>query len=1196
SKNGWTTNELGLEWLKHFDRYTKTRHVGVYRLLILDGHESHNSQEFKDFCEENKIITLCMPPHSSHILQPLDVCCFAVLKVRYSQRIRALAQRRVFHIDKIGFLPAFRNAFFETFTEANIRSSFRGAGLTSPGLPLQETLWQSRTPSNTLEFGSQTKLVQNKLGSSPSSVKDGFLQLVKGAELMLHQNTLMVARIQELEELNDELTKRKGRKRKWIQTGGVLKFSETSQAVTSESPLAQQSRKKAYGGDNQDMCQDISRTLGGQTRYQVPEQLVYHLTQQSAKRISGLRLLAKGILAAAAKNASFTLQVKPANPYDAKLVEAVLDNAKVYAAGREDKEIIDKTFDKLHEQSRLYWTKIATPFSFPVFVIFKNSNGVIKGRPVIDIRALNHIAIPDAYPIPTKMDIIAAVSGCKYISTIDCASFFYQWKVAQKHQHRLTVSSHRGQETFSCAVMGFRNSPAYIQRVIDTILRQERDFARAYMDDILIFSKSFDEHIKHFKIVFTKLLKHNIHLSPKKCFLNYPSVALLGQRVDALGLSSSEDKLQAISKLTFPCTLKQLEYYLCLTSWLRQYISHYAKRAAALQAQKMKLYQILRTKGISTGPKRAREASRLYLENPTHEEIESFRSLQEAFKNVKMLVHFNPEKRLYLDIDSSGKEVGVLNPILSRLLKPAETRYWPTELEIAGLCWVIAKIRYLIESSKHRTIIYTDHQSLIQIATQTSRTTTSLVRLNPRHLRSSEYLSQFRLEENQSLESNAAILPFECIREILYAKPDAIHQERRRVIPKTLEREIFTFAHDQLGHIGFDRTHQRIVASFYVFDITKKLRNFIYHCHQCRVSSTPRHQPYGNFQPILTPPYLFHTISIDFILALPKTPDLLDCALTVTDKLSKAITIIPGRLNWTASQWGNALIQHLLTILWGVQRAIISDRDRKFISEVWRDMMDMLGVKLLFSTVWHLQIDGASERTNQTVEIALRYYLASLENRELWPREIPNITATLSNSTSRGTGVTSIAIMYGARIKEPLDIASDAIVELIEEIPQRRAASVPVYPIEPANNSKYKPALIEAIDAIKFAAIFMKRQYDNKHKPIFFNVGDYVPLRLHRDYNIPGVSERNTKIEQQSAGPFKIIERIGRLPYKLELPPAMKIHPVVSIAHLEPAPNPNSDPFERPFAQTIIQNSNLIPERILRKRTLRRRGGGTMTS
>lgn len=202
SENRWTNNALGLEWLKHFDAFIKTRMVGVYRLLILDSHKSHVSQKFKDFCEENKIITLCIPPHSSHTLQPLDVGCFAPLKLWYSQHIRALAQRRVFHINKMGFLPTSRDAFFEIFTEANIRSSFRGAGLvpldaqavldkldvrlqTPPGPPPQETPWQSRTPSNTLEFGSQSKLIVNKFGSSPTSIKEGFQQLVKGAESMI---------------------------------------------------------------------------------------------------------------------------------------------------------------------------------------------------------------------------------------------------------------------------------------------------------------------------------------------------------------------------------------------------------------------------------------------------------------------------------------------------------------------------------------------------------------------------------------------------------------------------------------------------------------------------------------------------------------------------------------------------------------------------------------------------------------------------------------------------------------------------------------------------------------------------------------------------------------------------------------------------------------------------------------------------
>jgi hypothetical protein len=68
SKNGWTNNALGLKWLKYFDAHTKTRKVGVYRLLILDGYESYLNQDFKDYYLENKILTLCMLPHLSHIL------------------------------------------------------------------------------------------------------------------------------------------------------------------------------------------------------------------------------------------------------------------------------------------------------------------------------------------------------------------------------------------------------------------------------------------------------------------------------------------------------------------------------------------------------------------------------------------------------------------------------------------------------------------------------------------------------------------------------------------------------------------------------------------------------------------------------------------------------------------------------------------------------------------------------------------------------------------------------------------------------------------------------------------------------------------------------------------------------------------------------------------------------------------------
>jgi hypothetical protein len=145
--------------------------VGVYRLLILDSYKSHLNQHFKNYCLKYKILTLCMPLYLSHILQPLDVVCFLLLKRKYSQRVRDLARRRVFYINKEGFLPAFKDAFFNVFTEQNCTKAFEAAGLvpinaqvvldrlevrlrTPPEPLLPETPWQSKTPSNTYKFRS----------------------------------------------------------------------------------------------------------------------------------------------------------------------------------------------------------------------------------------------------------------------------------------------------------------------------------------------------------------------------------------------------------------------------------------------------------------------------------------------------------------------------------------------------------------------------------------------------------------------------------------------------------------------------------------------------------------------------------------------------------------------------------------------------------------------------------------------------------------------------------------------------------------------------------------------------------------------------------------------------------------------------------------------------------------------------------
>jgi hypothetical protein len=206
-----------------------------------------------------------MPPQPLHILQPFDVVCFLLLRCKYSHHARDLTCKRIFHINKEGFLPAFKNAFFDVFTEGNCRKVFRASGLVSldvqvvlnclevqlrtpPQPPPEDPPWQSKTPSNMHERGFQSKLVSDSSTRSPVTAQAGLFQLTKGSELVLHQNTLQAARITEIGEQLAAITRRKMRKRKQIQQGDAMEYCEAAPQLAAEASIAAERSKKACGG------------------------------------------------------------------------------------------------------------------------------------------------------------------------------------------------------------------------------------------------------------------------------------------------------------------------------------------------------------------------------------------------------------------------------------------------------------------------------------------------------------------------------------------------------------------------------------------------------------------------------------------------------------------------------------------------------------------------------------------------------------------------------------------------------------------------------------------------------------------------------------------------------------------------------------------------------------------------------------
>jgi len=151
TSNGWTNNETGLEWVQHFNKHTRSRTQGGYRMLVLDGHESHESAAFQEYCKANNIITLCLPAHSSHLTQPLDVGCFSVLKRMYGRQIETFIKAHINHITKVEFFLAFHAAYNQSITTQNAQAGFRGAGLVpfDPQVVLLKLDVKLRTPTPT---------------------------------------------------------------------------------------------------------------------------------------------------------------------------------------------------------------------------------------------------------------------------------------------------------------------------------------------------------------------------------------------------------------------------------------------------------------------------------------------------------------------------------------------------------------------------------------------------------------------------------------------------------------------------------------------------------------------------------------------------------------------------------------------------------------------------------------------------------------------------------------------------------------------------------------------------------------------------------------------------------------------------------------------------------------------------------------
>lgn len=375
-----------------------------------------------------------------------------------------------------------------------------------------------------------------------------------------------------------------------------------------------------------------------------------------------------------------------AAPYHASPLRRRLINERVQAL----KEA------KLAVESNSEW-------SSPVIMVEQHG----QYRMCIDYRALNRNTIGDQYPVPRVFDVLESLEGCHYFSSFDCNRGYYQIPTTPAAAKKLAFRTQEGLYEPRRMPFGAKGAPATFQRLMDKLLAEGRWlWCLAYLDDIIIYSRTFDEHLQHVDWVLGQMIKSGITLHPAKSHLFVNDIELLGHHVSKAGIAKGRKALEALEKQQKPMTVKQLSRFIGLASHYRRFVKNFARIAAPLR-------ELMR---------RATEQRASSLPwDPTFDA--AYETLMKKMTEDVVLAHPNYGRPFYIESDASldglgavlsqkDEKTGQLRPIafVSRQTVDGEKNMAATELECAGVMWALEKFRPYIEGGKVELLC--DHKAL----------------------------------------------------------------------------------------------------------------------------------------------------------------------------------------------------------------------------------------------------------------------------------------------------------------------------------------------------------------------------------------------------------------------------------------------------------------------------------------------------
>ncbi|KAL7280850.1 hypothetical protein ACG7TL_005794 [Trametes sanguinea] len=837
-----------------------------------------------------------------------------------------------------------------------------------------------------------------------------------------------------------------------------------------------------------------------------------------------------------------------------------------------------------------------SPAASPVLFV-RNKTGEL--RLCVDYRGLNAITKKNRYPLPLIDDLLDRVQGCKVFSVIDLKNAFNLIRIREGDEWKTAFRTHLGLFEYTVMPFGLTNAPGIFQGFIQDTLRNLLDvICVVYIDDILIFSRSQEEHEHHICLVLERLRVAGLFANTKKCVFEQSEVEYLGYLLSSEGIKMHPCKLETIADWPLPASVKDVQSFLGFTNFYRRFIDGYARIVLPLNAL----------------TKKDKRSEPFVL---TSGATEAFNMLKRAFMTSPVLRHFDPSLPSTLATDASDFAIagvlhqpdadGLLHPVgyFSHKLSPAEINYEVYDKELLAIVESFRDMRAWLIGTDPPVSVVSDHKNLEY--SMKSRV------LNRRQARWSMFFSEFNFrldyalglknpadapsrradfaprEGDDVLRVNKKVLLTPLHTQRLFCAPSTAHvnalttlsldnsefaerykaavrsdatwcdaiargdesfkldgnlvfHQGRLYIPPLMCHDILRSRHDSplSGHPGCARTLAFVQRDYSWPGMATFVRNYIRACDVCGRIKMPHHKPFGLLQPLKIPDRPWRSISMDHIVKLPRSHGY--------DSI------------WSLDAPGLAwLFLDRVFRYHGLPESLVSDRGSTFVSSFWKELTALLRVQLRHSTAYHPQTDGLTECTNQTLEAYLRAYVSYQQDD--WVDYLPLAEFAFNNHVNSSTKQTPFFATYGyhptfePRLSDsPVPAAADLASRLARLHDELRAE-------------------------LKEAQATQTRYYNERVSEVPHFKRDQLVWLLRRHIKTTRPSD---KLDHRRLGPFPIDYPISDTAYKLRLPPYLsRLHPVFHVSLLEPYHDPSEfHPHASPIPFQVADDDSAPPSDI----------------